>query len=237
MSKLKRSDALSRVRNVLRDTVTTYNWTDALLYELMDQTLVEIGDAIRGVDPDYYLTQRTVRGYTDALDPSTDNYEFYPLPDDLAGVLRIERSDLTGNPILWQIEPARIEGFRFAGGRVNGTVTDEDGNITTLGGSFYGGVTVHGDRFRVLPAPTAAGPTYRVWYYRQIRVPQGTSEYLDLPKSFEGALIFRTAARAQRLDGSALADEYDQQFAADMQRALRAQSDRPRNLRLMMPAW
>lgn len=205
---MTRSEALARERRRLHDTKTPPHYEDEELHDYRNAALIEIADAVRAVDPDYWLSSAIVNGFTDALDKpasgvtdTTGYYEFYPLPADMEGLRRIERADAgsSWHPRIDILSPQDQESARFGGVLIRGTLE--------LGGQTYPlpvagaieTVSVWGDRFRVIPPPTAAGPIWRLFYDRQVRLPEGDDEVIDIPRPFEEALVLSTAIRALRV--------------------------------------
>src|SRR3990167_7941234 len=91
---LTKAAARTRVRTRIRDTVTTYEYSDAIVDEYLPSALQEIASALRSAESDYYLRSGVDLGYTDALDPKPSGehgYEMYPLPPGCAAVRWIER--------------------------------------------------------------------------------------------------------------------------------------------------
>lgn len=204
---MTKAQVRSRIRTRLRDTVSPYEYTDAIVDDFTTAALHEIEGAILEVDPGYFRTRAVVNGYTDALDPGT--YEFYPLPKDFRALNWIQREDGNIHYKIWDSGAYNQEQARFAG-IVRGTLTGlGDGQSYSI--PLVGGVetaTVFGsDRFRVIPPCLAAGPQYGIYYYRKLVLPEGENQILEIPDNFEEALALAVKYRCLKEDGDALADE------------------------------
>ena len=162
---LTKSAARTRVRQHIRDTVTTYEFSDAILDGYLLAALKEVAVHVLAVDADFYLSFSSVKAYTDALDKvnvsdAEQGFEFYPLPTNCASLRRIERSDGGYHYEIPMVDPTRQEAYRYAflaSGRVEYLV----GNVTTYANianaNAIGSVSIWGNRFRIVPAPAAAG--------------------------------------------------------------------------------
>lgn len=234
---ISRATAISAVRQRIADTTAEYQYADTLLISLLTAALREMETEIRQVDPDYFLTNRVVLGYTEALDAA---YEYYPLPSDLSQLRWIERADSSWHPKLWQYTTGEAEVGRYPSA-LAGTVSFGSSSFTIPQTSAVESVSILGDRFRVLPAPTAAGPQYGVYYLRQIRVPQGDNDILDVPAQFEEALIQSTGLRAVERDEGPMAESMrlrlygGRNMEGELPRAKRNQSGRNGRRRVLMP--
>lgn len=233
---VKRSTALSAVRTRIADTQTTYQYSDAFLKEQLTASLREMETEIRDVAPEYFLTYQDRAGYTDALDPGT--YEFYALPADLSRLEWIERSDLSWRPKIWQYKPHDAEYGRF-GGRANwpGTVAAGGETFSVPIAEATESVSIFGDRFRILPAPSASGPIYRAFYVRAIRIPEGDDDILDVPAQFEEPLLLSTGIRALERDQDPLAQTLSRRLAADLDRAKRNLTGRNGRRMILKASW
>lgn len=210
---LTKSGARTRVRTRIRDTVTTYEYSDATLDTYLPAALEEIAVAVREVDSDYYLKNFTFRGYDDALDPGTSgtqSYEFYALPPGCASVRWIERiSSGIVQYRLCDVSAHVQEGYRYNFGNRfgNGTIAVANGGDTATFQPASGreSWSIHGERVRVVPPPTASGThTFRLWYDWTPDSPQGESEPLDIPTAFDEALVRAWAQAAVEDDDPAL---------------------------------
>ena len=231
---ISRTTAIAIVRRRIADTTTDYQYSDALLIELLTAALREMETEIRSVDPDYFYAERIVTGYTDALDPPT--YSLYPLPSDMSRLLYIDRADQDYRPKLWQYTTSEAARGRFPGG-LSGTVSFDATSFSIPQMGAVESISVRGDRFQVLPAPTATGPTYGVNYYRMVRIPQGDNDILDVPVTFEEALIQSTGLRAVERDDDPMAKSISRRLADELQRARMNQSNRNGRRRILMPGY
>lgn len=219
---ITKSAGRTRLRNRLKDTVTSYEHSDSLVDTYLAPALKEIATAIAVVDPDYYLSNRTYRAYSDAVDPGdsgTQSYEFYLLPSDFAAFRWCERFDSSVVQYRFGEASARDqEAYRYGGvnsgfSRVtvrNAGSTDSYDLSPAVGRES---ISIHGTKFRIVPPPTASGATWRFWYDRYPVDPQGESEPLDIPADFEEALMRAWAAPI-------LADSGDPTLAAVHEKAL-----------------
>lgn len=208
---LTKSEARTRLRQRLKDTDSPYNFSDALLYTYMENAIREIGTAVREVDPNVFLTFRDVNGYTDALDAAasgSQGYEFYPLPADCGAVRWIERGDGSLHYKLWDSSARDQEAARQSMSGIYGRATVDGStyvSIPTFGG--FETAAVFGDRFRVIPPPTASGPVYRVFYERRAAFPDGDNEVLeDVPELFEKPFVDIARYLALADDGDPMAE-------------------------------
>ena len=240
MAPLIKSAARTRVRTRIRDTVTTYEYSDATVDTYLAAALQEVATHVREVDPDYYLKNVNVKGYTDALDPKASGeqgYEFYPLPPGMASLRWIERLGVSNGNVqgrLLQVSVTDQEGYRYAYGQVFRASQVVDGSTTANLSPVTGRETfsVHGDRFRVLPPPTASGThLWRIWFDWALDSPEGESEPLDLPVLFEEAFIRAWGQKVVEDDDPELAAANEKVKASEL--ALAKASHRKRTRRNM----
>ena len=213
---LTKSGARTKVRTRIRDTVATYEYSDATLDTYLAPALKEIANAVRDVDPDYYLKSKIYRGYLDAVDPApsgSQGYEFYRLPDDFAAKRWVERADGGLHYRIKDVSAIDQEAYRFnatLGFSQQVSVTDSSVSPATTTnydlGAIVGreSVSIHGNRMRIVPPPTASGPEYRLWYDAEPLVPVGEAEDLNVPPAFEEALLRAWGIRPLEDDGSPL---------------------------------
>jgi len=220
---ITKAAVLAKERNRLLDTVTTYHYSDALLHELREASLLFIQQAIMEVDADAYLTRRVYTAITDALDKGTagaaDVNEFYPLPDDMLELRWIERADGSYHPKLWQCGAGEQEMARFSALFRGQHSADKTSYYSHPFVGGYESISIHGDRFRVLPAPASTAHQFGVWYVRQVQAPEGTSEHLDIPDIWEEALILDTCIRAFELDGDPRLQTFQQRLGMELAQA------------------
>lgn len=188
---MKLSDARTAVRTRIRDTVTTYEYYDANLDSYLEAAIRAIAGEIRSVDPDFFLTSVVVRGYTDALDPAdSGGYEFYPLPKNHVAIRWIERNDITPHYPLFEASARDQEEHRYTTrlGAMRASIVGSSDASVALNPTAqpWESAVVLADRFRVLPAPTAAGPEYRVWFDEDVAYPKpvGDNELIRIPPTF-----------------------------------------------------
>ena len=240
---LIKSTARTTVRRRIRDTVTTYEYSDTLLDTYLAPALKEIAVAIREVDPDYYLKSKTIRGFTDALDPAPSGeqgYEFYALAPDFSSHRWFERFD--SGIVQYRIGESSArdqEGSRYSGRLFSSRVGVQDSSLGTTAyynlGYAIGGesVSVQGNRIRIVPPPTAAGPVWRHWYNAEPTAPTGESEPLDIPPAFEEALIRAWAIQPLSDDGDPMAANMEATLAKELMKAKKAHGGRgQKNARL-----
>jgi hypothetical protein len=197
---MTRAEALTSIRESLRDSTSDPQFSDTFLANAVEIALNEIATHTRNVDPHYYFTYEVRNAYTDALDGA--RYEMYGLPATMSALLWIERADLSVKQKLRQVTPYEQEAARFGGAPMYGTFSID-------GSTSYGfpsnqaieTYAVLGDRFRILPAPTAAGAQYGIAFLRRPRFPAGTSDLVDVSGPFERALVLSAAWRAAEKDG------------------------------------
>lgn len=206
---ITKSAARTRVRQRIRDTVTTYEFSDAILDGYLSPAMKEIAVAVAAVDPDFYLAFAVVKAYTDALDKvaSTEQgFEFYPLPLNCASVRWIERADGGYHYKIPIVDPNAQETHRYRA-FTSGRVTYDDGVTYTAlaNATSLGAISIWGNRFRVVPPPTAAGIEWKVVYDKEPVKPEGESENLDIPVAFEEALCLAWGVAIIGEDGDPLA--------------------------------
>lgn len=234
-----RTQAISRIRNRLRDTKTEYHFSTDLITEMLEPSLREMETEIRQVDPDYFIARFNVRGFTDALDPNpsdpSNGYQKYALPPDFAGMKWIERGDGSWHYKIPVLISSVQENARFRS-VIAGTMTFD--GTTTYSVPVTGGTetaSIEGDRFNIIPPPGAAGPIYTVVYERRVKIPEGDSEELDVPPIFEESLILSTAVRCARLDNEPLAETLatmlygNERERGELQRARASQAKRTKH--------
>lgn len=237
---ISRTTAIAAVRQRIADTTADYQYADTLLISLLTAALREMETEIKQVDPDYFYAEQIVTGYTDALDPGT--YSLYALPSDLARLVYIDRADVSSRPKLWQYTTLEAAVGRFPG-NLAGTVSFGSASFTLPQMGSNESISIRGDRFQVLPAPTAAGPLYGVNYLRQIRVPQGDNDILDVPAQFEEALIQSAGLRAVERDEGPMADSMrlrlygGRNMEGELPRAKRAITSRNGRSRVLMAGY
>ena len=238
---LTKSAARTKVRQRIRDTVATYEYSDTLLDTYLAPALKEIAVAVRDVDPDFYLRSRITTGYTDALDPAPSGqqgFEFYSLAPNFMSLRWLERFD---NGIVQYEIPscsARDQELnRYGFGRPT--------RIAVTGGSTYtrswaGGretVSVHGAKFRIVPPPTATGPVWRMWFNADPEVATGEAENLDIPSAFEEALIRVWAFAPVSDDGSPIAAPMQGHVQNEIAKAKKAHGSRSRKTITLGRVW
>lgn len=206
---IKLSDARTALRTRIRDTTTTYEFSDSELSTYVEPAIREVAAAVREVDPDFYLTSQTYAGYTDALDPGT--YEKYPLPKNHIAIRWIERSDVTPAYRLFEASARDQEDHRLATrwGAITASITNSSDAAVSIDLPRSGceSVVILGTHFRVIPPPTAAGPTYRVWFDADVAYPVvvGESEYINVPPAFHESLLRSWEVRVLEDDGDPIA--------------------------------
>ena len=209
---LLKSTARTRVRQRIRDTVAAYEYSDALLDTYLAPALKEIATAVCTVDPDFYLKNQTITGYTDARDPDSSSttgnaYEFYDAPANLKSLRWLERGDGGLHYKIPVVSARDQENFRFGGNNLGFQAVSVVGGSTTAlsTGSGRETASLHGNKIRIVPPPTAAGATYRAFFDAFPDNPQGESEPVDVPAAFEEALILAWGVRPLMDDGDPLA--------------------------------
>lgn len=237
------------MRTRIRDTVTTYEYSDATLDTYLPTALKEIAEAVREVDPDYYLATAIVLAYTDALDPAASTaqgYEFYPLPKNLASLRWVERADGGVHykiPIISARDQEQYRQAPFWAGTVSITnSTDPATSIPAI--QAVETVSVWGDRFRVIPPPGVAGSEWRLTYDKDLETPDGEDEPLPVPFAFEEALMLAWGVRPLEDDGAPLAAILAGKLRGngsndpgELRRAMRQHAKRARRTTAPMPTW
>ena len=210
---LTKAAARTRVRQHIRDTVTDYEFTDAVLDGYLLAALKEVAVHVLAVDADFYLSFSSVKAYTDALDKvdtsaAEQGFEFYPLPPNCASLRRVERSDGGYHYAIPILDPMMQEAYRFgflASGRVEYLVDGVTTYANIANANATGSVSIWGNRFRIVPAPAAAGVVWRLYYDREPLKPEGESENVDIPAAFEEAFALAWSAAIISEDGDPLA--------------------------------
>lgn len=204
------------IRTLMRDTTTDFH-SNALIDEILDLVLWdELAHDLAAAEPMFYRTRRVYTGQRDALDGTT--YEQYPLPEDLLTLLWIDRDDLASRPKLWEPRAQQHDSFRFSAGHlgtVEGTVDGVATTFTVPRTFAFGGVTIFGDRFKILPAPGSTAEKYGVEYVRRPRKATGDSEQVDVPPIFEQSVKLATAVKVLMLDGDPHAENLSRMLYGD----------------------
>ena len=237
---LTKSAARTRVRQRIRDTVTTYEFSDTVLDGYLPAALKGIAVHVLAVDPDFYLSLAHVNAYTDALDKvntsdSEQGYEFYPLPVKCGSLRRVERADGGFHYSIPIVDPMAQEAYRhglFSSGRVaHGEGGTTYTNLSTT--NALGAIAIWGNRFRHVPAPAAAGVVWRLYYDREPYTPEGESENVDIPAAFEEALCLSWGEKVIAEDGDPLAQVLEKK--RDEELAIAREQHRKRTLRAVIP--
>ena len=210
-----KSAARTRMRYRIRDTVTTYEYSDAVVDTYLAAALKDIGVHVCEIDPDFYLRNVNLAAYTDATDAvaSTEQgFEFYKLPDNLKSIRWIERGDGGYHYKIPVVGGRDQEDYRYQLGTTLGFThvsvrngATNDSYALSLGGGRET-ASLHGNKLRIVPPPTAAGVSYRVFYDAFPDTPQGDTEPVDIPVVFEEALILTWGALVIEDDGDPLAE-------------------------------
>lgn len=207
---LTKAEGRTRVRTRIRDTVATYEYSDSTLDTYLDAALKEVAIAVREVDPDYYLSSKIVLAYTDALDVAasgSQGYEFYALPVNMAALRWVERADGDVHYKIPVVSARDQEDFRLApfwAGTIEIT-NSSDAPTAIPSVQAVETISVWGNRFRVIPAPAAAGTQYRIVYDKEPEEPEGENEMLPVPPAFEEALMKAWGVRPLEDDGDPMA--------------------------------
>jgi hypothetical protein len=226
---LTKSAARTRVRTRIRDTVATYEYSDTIVDGYLPSALQEIASALRSAESDYYLRSGVVLGYTDALDPKPSGqqgYEMYPLPPGCAAVRWIERiSNGIVQYRLRQVSARDQEGHRhWPGGFFRySQITVANGGDTATVSPIAGRETfsIHGNRFRIVPPPTAAGThEFRVWHEKDPDEPKGEEEDIDIPTLFEESLVLVWGRKVVKQDYPETANSLADELKTELSKAL-----------------
>lgn len=219
MAALTKSAARSRMRQHIRDTVTTYEYSDTIVDGYLAAALEEIKTHVLEVDPDFYLKSIVVKLYTDALDKvatdgSEQGFEYYPLPPNCASVRKAERADGGYHYPIPIVDPSAQEQHRHAPFSTGRVTKDDGATYTTLAGAMsVGSIAIYGDRFRFIPPPSAAGEEVRLYFEEDVASPTGEAEPLKIPSGFNEALTLAW--------GEKIVDEDDPALAAAIGKKLR----------------
>lgn len=225
------------MRTRIRDTVTTYEYSDTVVDGYLAAALKEIGIHVCEVDPDFYLRNVNLTAYTDATDAvntsaGQQGFEFYKLPDALKSVRWIERGDGGYHYRIPVVSARDQEGHRYQFGPFLGFSNVQVNNGSTYALSLGGGretASLHGNKVRIVPPPTAAAALYRMFYDAYPDTPQGETEPVDVPAVFEEALVVTWGALVIQDDGDPLSQVLEQKRQQELtlaRTACRARSNR-----------
>lgn len=200
------SDFRTRVRNRLRDTASQFS--DALIWQTLDESIISQQQLIHQRVPNYYLASQAYTGITNA-EASSDN-ERYTLPTDFRHHLKLRRTDLAGDPVLIYVPIGTIDDYRFIGSRP----FIDDPNLLQPADQYW--TLYDSNSLIMVPAPTATSYTYRLDYIRKHVTADADGETVDIPDIAIPYMITYVAWSILSDDGDANADRLKERLAIDL---------------------